>query len=126
MDALLAMAGSSICWIFVVGLIYAIVTPKVDDRILVKIGLILAAAGFTVMGWKLWNGIDPWEVVGVERAILMTNGGALIVVAGYLTRTRRRGHSMRRQTDWAALQDTQPMPDADLRHVSGGTGGESA
>lgn len=125
MDALFAMAGSSLCWLFVVGLIYAIVTPKVDDRIVVKIGMILAAAGFTVMGWKMWSGISPWEVIGVERAILMTNGGALIVVVGYLTRTRRRGHSMRRQTDWAALQDTRPMTDAELRHASGGASSKS-
>ena len=124
MDALISMAGSLVCWVFVLVLVYAILTPKFDDRIVVKVGLILAAAGFTVMGWKLWDGIDPWDVLGIQRAILMTNGGALIVVIGYLTRSRRRGHSMRRQTDWAAMEDTRPMSDADLRHVGRGIGGD--
>ena len=50
----------------------------------------------------------------------MVNAGVLVMVLGYLWRAARRGHKMRRQTDWASLQDTRPMDEPEMQHVSGG------
>lgn len=117
---LLSMLNSFLCTGFGLVLLWLILTPKVDDGVIIKLGMIAAMLGFLTLGWKMFEGIDQSEIRGVEWGVLMVNAGVLIVGFGYLKRKATRGHRMMRLSDWAALQDTQPMDEVDLQHVSGG------
>lgn len=117
---MLSLLNCLLCTCFGLVLLWLILTPKVDDGVIIKLGMIVAMLGFLALGWKMFEGIEPSEIRGVEWGVLMINVGVLIVVFGYVRRKATRGHRMLRLSDWAALQDTRPMDEADLRHVSGG------
>lgn len=117
---MLSLLNCLLCTGFGLVLLWLILTPKVDDGVIIKLGMIVAMLGFLALGWKMFEGIEPSEIRGVEWGMLMVNVGVLIVIFGYVRRTAARGHRMLRLSDWAALQDTRPMDEADLRHVSGG------
>ena len=109
MDHFISVLNACVCFIFATVVTWAIVTPKVDDAVVIKSGLILADLGFVVLGWKFWGGIDDFEISGVLWGTLFTNTGALVIVGGYVWRVSTRGNQMRRLTDWSSLQDTRPM-----------------
>lgn len=108
MDLLLSWVNAAACGLISLALIGAILSPKVHDGIVVKIGLICLAAGFGAIALRLLDGIAPDEVLGLERALLLINAGIAVVILGYLMRKSRRHHPVRRSTDWAQLIDTPP------------------
>ena len=93
---------------FVIGLVYAVLSPKVHDSIVVKSGLVLMALGFMVSTYALANGIDCTDVQTLDRAIALVNFGAITVVCGYLLRTGYGRKKRRRSTDWADLEEATP------------------
>lgn len=111
MQTLVGMLSAATCFVFVAVITWLVVSPKVDDGLVVKAGLILSDLGFLRLGWKLWSGLGPSDMVDLERTILLINAGAFVVIGGWLWRVMRNGHVMRRHTDWSALQDTRPMPE---------------
>lgn len=90
---------------FLVGLVYAVLSPKVHDGIIVKLGLAQMALGFMVSTYALANGIDCTDVQTLDRAIALVNSGAITVVVGYLLRTGYGRKKRRRSTDWTDLDD---------------------
>jgi len=109
MDLLHSWINAAACGLISVALIGAILSPKVHDGVVIKIGLICLAAGFGAIALRLIDGIGPDEVVGLERSLLLVNAGIAVVIVGYLMRKARRHHPVRRSTDWAQLMDTRPM-----------------
>jgi hypothetical protein len=109
MDLLLSWVNAAACGLISLALIGAILSPKVHDGIVIKVGLICLAAGFGAIALRLIDGVAPDEVVGLERALLLVNAGIAVVIVGYLMRKARRHHPVRRSTDWAQLMDTRPM-----------------
>lgn len=109
MDQLPSLANAAACGLISLALIGAILSPKVHDGIVIKIGLICLAAGFGAIALRLLDGVGPDEVLGLERALLLINAGVAVVIVGYLMRKSNRHHPVRRSTDWARLMDTRPM-----------------
>lgn len=109
MDLLLSWVNAAACGLISIALIGAILSPKVHDGVVIKIGLICLAAGFGAIALRLLDGVNPDEVVGLERALLLVNAGIAVVIVGYLMRKARKHHPVRRSTDWAQLMDTRPM-----------------
>lgn len=90
MDLLLSWINAAASGLISLVLIGAILSPKVHDGVVVKIGLICLAAGFGAIALRLLDGIGPDEVVGLERALLLVNAGIAVVIVGYLMRASRR------------------------------------
>lgn len=90
MDLLLSCINAAASGLISLVLIGAILSPKVHDGVVVKIGLICLAAGFGAIALRLLDGIGPDEVVGLERALLLVNSGIAVVIVGYLMRASRR------------------------------------
>lgn len=109
MDLLLSLSNAAACGLISLALIGAILSPKVHDGVVIKVGLICMAAGFGAMALRLWDGVGPDEVLGIERALLLINAGVAVVIVGYLMRKAKVHHPVRRSTDWAQLMDTRPM-----------------
>lgn len=111
MDILFSLLNAAACGLIALALIGAILSPKVHDGIVIKIGLISLAAGFGAMALRLWIGVEADDLLGVQRALLLINAGIAVVIVGYLLRKAKVHHPVRRSTDWAQLMDTQPMED---------------
>lgn len=87
------VASAALC----VAIAAAIMSDRVRDGIVVKIGLILLALGMAGTALVLANGLDPsdvWRLNNTRGVMLL---GALIVVGGVLWRVRR---GERRSTDF--------------------------
>jgi hypothetical protein len=82
-------------------LVVAILSPRVRDGIVIKVGLCAMSLGFgaITMRWLF----RPWNIQMLEAAIAMVEVGAVVAVLGYVWRTRRAGHPLRRSTDWGLL-----------------------
>ena len=109
MDLLLSWINAAACGLISLALVGAILSPKVHDGVVIKVGLICMAAGFGAMALRLVDGGGPDQALGIERALLLINAGVAVVIFGYLMRKARVHHPVRRSTDWAQLMDTRPM-----------------
>lgn len=114
MDNLLISFNVLICSGLVVGLMFSVLSHRVNDGIVIKMGLGLMALGFAVSAYAMGNGIDCSDGRTLTRSISCVNGGLLIVVLGYLRRTGYGQKKRRRSTDWVDLDE------ADRRRVVGG------
>jgi hypothetical protein len=86
-------------------LITAILSKRVRDGVVIKVGLSCIALGFVVISLHMFSGAD---VQGLERSLLLINSGITVVIIGYLWRSRSAGHALRRLTDWAELDSKEP------------------
>lgn len=105
MDLLISWINAAACGLISLALIGAIVSPRVHDGIVVKVGLISMAGGFGATALSLIDGVGPDEIVSLERSLLLINAGIAVVIVGYLLRKARVHHPVRRATDWAALDE---------------------
>lgn len=104
MDAHLVNLNAAACLVLSLLAGWAVISPRVRDGILIKLGLILVAVGASGMGLALATG-DPTYVV--LRALGLHTAGLFVVALGVLWRARRPGAPKRRASDWVAL-DTLP------------------
>lgn len=74
---------------------WAVLSSKVDDGVVIKVGLILCAIGYLVTFVHLVNGVDCHDVHGLARAGLLSRTGILIVLAGWCWRHTRVGDWVR-------------------------------
>lgn len=82
----------------------AVISPRVRDGVVVKLGLILLALGAAGLGIALATG-GPMDVA--LRALGLQTAGLFVIVIGVLLRVWRPGPRRRRASDWVAL-DTYP------------------
>ena len=95
-------------------LVWAVLSKRVRDGIVVKAGLILLALAFLGLGCQLIGGIEWGGAIYIARALVLQALGLLLLALGYWIRRRRAGNPLTRISDWVDLDDT------DLPHVSGG------
>lgn len=99
MDAILSFLNAGACGLISLALIGAILSPKVHDGIVIKIGLICLACGFGSMALRMLG--STTDMVGMQRAMLLINSGIAVVIVGYLLRKAKRpGYVV---TDWGDL-----------------------
>lgn len=100
MDAYLINLNAAACLALSLLVGWAVISPRVRDGVLIKLGLILVAVGAAGMGLALATG-DPIYVV--LRALGLHTAGLFVVALGLLWRARRPGAPRRRASDWVAL-----------------------
>lgn len=100
MNDLFAALNGLMCTVFVLLLVAAIVHPCVQDGVVIKVGMIFMAAGFLALASHAFDLAQPGGMLDIERALLLTNTGALVVGLGWLRRTRLARHKARRRSDW--------------------------
>lgn len=102
MDTIIAVINALSCSIVALGLISAVLSRRVYDGVIVKVGLCSMALGFICVALHMLK-IGQADLQGLARAMLLINSGIAVVIIGYLLRARRLGHKMRRVSDWANL-----------------------
>lgn len=108
MDVVLSLINAFACGLIALALIGAVLSPRVHDGVVIKLGLISMALGFGAIALRMADELLRGD--GIERALALINGGIAVVILGYLLRRARAGHPVRRMTDWGDL-DTQPLED---------------
>ena len=107
MDLLLAWANGIVCALIACGLLAAILSPRVRDGVVIKVGLICMALGFGGIAVDMLEGLEDGNAVRLSRCIALVSAGVIIVAGGYLHRCARAGAPQRRVSDWSDL-DTRP------------------
>lgn len=109
MDVLLSLINAFACGLIALALIGAVLSPRVHDGVVIKLGLISMALGFGAIALRMTDEVLRNDA-GIERALALINGGIAVVILGYLLRKAQAGHALRRMTDWGDL-DIQPPED---------------
>jgi hypothetical protein len=103
MDVFISIVNAAASAMIALGLVAAILSKRVLDGVVIKIGLCSMALGFVVIAIHMAR--VATDLQGLERALLLINSGIAVVILGYLSRYRTVGHALRRATDWADLDD---------------------
>jgi hypothetical protein len=77
------------CGLVAAVIVVAILHPRVDDGIVVKLGLIAMAAGFGSAGLRLLE--HRPDAAAMVHAIVLIEAGAVVALAGGILRSMRRG-----------------------------------
>ena len=112
MDYLLSTMNAIACGLISFALIGAVISPRVHDGIIIKVGLSSMALGFGSIAVALL--FDIANVVSLERSLLMVNAGIAVVILGYILRRMRSRHALRRVTDWNEF-DVHPHAHENLK-----------
>ena len=112
MESLLKLMNFLACGLISIALIGAILSPRVHDGIVIKVGLCSMALGFGSIAMSFLFGAA--NVASLERALLMVNLGIAVVIFGYIIRRIRSRHALRRVTDWNEF-DVEPHAHANLK-----------
>lgn len=113
MDMTIALTNATACMVLSLAAGWACLSSRVRDGVVIKLGLIAMAIGFFVHAWIMFDGVDLADAVAMARAQFVINAGMLIVVLGWLVRTRGGRDRKRRTTDWADLDGAAPDMAAD-------------
>lgn len=92
MDRVIDLLNIAACGLLSTGCLWAVLSPRVQDGIVIKLGLGLLAAGFFGVGMAL-AGERPQFVI--ERALALVHLGLLVVGAGIALRWKRAGRVYR-------------------------------
>lgn len=103
-DIFIAIINAASSTIIAIGLVWCVLSKRVLDGVIIKIGLSSMALGFVVVSLHTLD-IGATDVQGLQRALLLINSGIAVVIIGYLFRFRTTGHALRRVTDWASLDE---------------------
>lgn len=107
MDTITSLANAAASGLIAMALLGAVLSPRVHDGVVIKVGLICMAAGFGAVALQMTDGPNT---TGLQRAILMINAGIAVVVIGYLWRVGFAHHRLRRTTDWVDFESRSPSP----------------
>lgn len=81
---------------------WAVMSPRVQDGVIIKLGLIFVALGAGGLASALYDGLDSTDIHVLSHATLMLNVGLLVIVIGAVARLRSPGKK-RRVSDWIPL-----------------------
>jgi hypothetical protein len=110
LDLLISLINAGTSLLISATLVLAMLSQRVHDGIIIKIGLGSMALGFLVVAMHMLE-ITGADVQGLQRALLLINSGLAVVIVGYVYRVHGAGHAFRRITDWADL-DAHERPAA--------------
>lgn len=109
MDGYLTNFNAVACLLLALLAAWAVISPRVRDGVVIKLGLILLAMGAAGLAVALATG-DPAYVV--LRALVLHTVGLYLIAVGWLWRARRARAPCRRASDWVDLEDLQRGPSA--------------
>lgn len=92
MDRLMSVINLAACGLLSAAALWAVLSPRVQDGIIIKLGLGMLSLGFAAVGLAL-AGDRP--LVAVERALAFVHLGLVVVAAGIGIRWRRAGRVYR-------------------------------
>ena len=92
MDHIIAIGNLVACGLLAAGALWAVLSPRVQDGIVIKIGLGAMSLGFAALGAALGDGR---ELQHVGRALGLVHLGLLVVAAGIGIRWKRAGRVYR-------------------------------
>jgi hypothetical protein len=100
MDSIWTQVNTVVCCLLALATSWACLSRRVHDGLVIKLGLILLALGFSGHAWITHDGIDAYDAVALTRAQLLINAGMALAVIGWLLRGRsgRKGHPPERRT----------------------------
>ena len=104
MDKLLGVINVMACGALAAATAGAILSPRVRDGVVIKVGLIAVVLGFAGLGYAL---AVQAAIEIVERALALLHVGLLVAMAGWWLRSRRAPQPRRRKSDWMDLEDLQ-------------------
>jgi hypothetical protein len=107
MDTILALINAAACGLIAMALLGAILSQRVHDGIVIKVGLSSMALGFGSIALRLADAEARYSLLGMERSLVLINAGIAVVILGYILRRAMAKHPIRRVTDWAAFEDTR-------------------
>jgi hypothetical protein len=98
----ITLINTVVCCVLAIAATWACLSPRVNDGVIIKLGLIGLALGFAGHAWIVF---DSFDAVAMARAQLMINGGMVVVVVGWLRRGRPGKHHFpeRRASDFVDL-----------------------
>lgn len=111
LDRFINMVNFFFCFLIFTGLTWAVISKRVKDGIVVKLGLIMMSMGFAGLAYHMWNGHNFSDVVPIQRAMLMIHAGMGIVFIGVLFKSTLSRHPVRRASDWvdsSLVQESKP------------------
>lgn len=80
--------------------VWAVLTPKIDDGVIIKIGLILFGLATLAIGAILIDPVTRYDYLGIMYSLgLMTLGG-LVLVFGICLKIILAGTARRQLTEW--------------------------
>ncbi len=79
-EVLFAINGVA-CLAISAALLFCVVSPRVDDGIVMKIGLGCMSASFGALSYHLSDGLSVGEERTIERALLLLTIGVVLVAA---------------------------------------------
>jgi len=115
MDTILKLLNFLSCGLIAIALIGAVLSPRVHDGVIIKVGLCSMALGFGSLAIGFL--FDTANMVSIERSLLMVNAGIAVVILGYIIRRMRSRHELRRVTDWNEF-DAEPHAHANIKKES--------
>lgn len=107
MDELIDWLNVAVCLVLALGCLWAVLSPRVRDGIVIKCGLGLASLGFAALGAALADDLSP---VVVERALGLQHAGLLVIAAGVAWRWWRSPTPLRRLADWVTPPTVEQEP----------------
>lgn len=93
-------AGGLACLI-----VWAVLSPRVRDGVVIKSGLILMALGLGALSLQHLAGVTDSE--RISRALFMLLAGLMVVMVGVLWRRAHRPRLSRRASDWHDFDDSR-------------------
>lgn len=105
MDGLAAIVNALVSAVLCAASGYAVVSPRVRDGILAKIGLVAISIGFGVSAVALMASPGCDGAVTIGRAHMMVHVGLLVVAAAWCVRVRRHRRVLRRASDFVDRED---------------------
>lgn len=99
MDTILALINAASSGLIALALVAAIVSTRVRDGVVIKVGLIGMALGFGSIALRLLDGLTNTDAAGLAKSLVLINAGIAVAIVGYLLRRARAGHPVRRLTD---------------------------
>lgn len=97
MDRIIDIGNLVACGLLAAGALWAVLSPRVQDGIVIKIGLGAMSLGFAALGFAALGAAlaDGRELQHVGRALGLVHLGLLVVAAGIGIRWKRAGRVYR-------------------------------
>jgi len=108
MDDLIRTANGAVALLCTIGLSWVVLSRRVNEGLVVKLGLVAMAIGLGVTALITFGDIEIQR--GLRNAGFFTRCGLLVVIVGVLCRARARRHPRRRASDFVPLGDGRAAP----------------
>jgi hypothetical protein len=82
---------------------WAILSPRVRDGTIGKIGLMCCSVGFAAMAIKMSDGFASDDLWAIANVMVLINIGAALLAAEWAWRSFRARRVLRRMSDWMDL-----------------------